>query len=104
MHAPKLHIADAHALSVPIGRVIFEIGGTPIREELAREGAFLSVPSLAFSCRRLVPALRQAANKLPTKMEFINRQTPARLGNMLIVPETPAVSEASAEARTVQTA
>ena len=24
--------------SVPTGRVIFEIGGTPIREELAREG------------------------------------------------------------------
>ena len=26
------------AYSVPTGRVIFEIGGTPVREELAREG------------------------------------------------------------------
>jgi hypothetical protein len=29
---------EAHLCSVPTGRVIFEIGGTPIREELAREG------------------------------------------------------------------
>lgn len=29
---------EAHLRSVPTGRVIFEIGGTPIREELAREG------------------------------------------------------------------
>ncbi|KAG2123364.1 mitochondrial 54S ribosomal protein YmL47 [Suillus cothurnatus] len=57
------------ATRVPTGRVIFEIGGTPIREELARE------------------ALRQAADKLPTIMEFITRSTPPRLGNLLLQPE-----------------
>ena len=29
---------DVYPYSVSTGRVIFEIGGTPIREELAREG------------------------------------------------------------------
>ena len=29
---------EFRAHSVPTGRVIFEIGGTPVREELAREG------------------------------------------------------------------
>ncbi|KAG2152979.1 mitochondrial 54S ribosomal protein YmL47 [Suillus bovinus] len=57
------------ATRVPTGRVIFEIGGTPIREELARE------------------ALRQAADKLPTIMEFITRSTPPRLGNLVLQPE-----------------
>ena len=32
-------------------------------------------------------ALRQAGNMLPTTMEFINRKTPPRLGNLLIAPE-----------------
>jgi len=57
------------ATRVPIGRVIFEIGGAPVREELARD------------------ALRQAAHKLPTTMEFINRKSPPRLGNLLLYPE-----------------
>jgi len=57
------------ATRVPTGRVIFEIGGTPVREELARD------------------ALRQAGNKLPTTMEFIDRKTPPRLGNLLLTPE-----------------
>lgn len=57
------------ATRVPTGRVIFEIGGTPIREELARE------------------ALRQAADKLPTIMEFIMRSTPPRLGNLVLQSE-----------------
>ncbi|KAF7323821.1 54s ribosomal protein l16 [Mycena kentingensis (nom. inval.)] len=56
------------ATRVPIGRVIVEIGGIPIREELARE------------------ALRLAAAKLPTKMEFIRRSTPPRLGNLVLHP------------------
>ncbi|KAI6132285.1 ribosomal protein L10e/L16, partial [Pisolithus croceorrhizus] len=43
--------------SVPTGRVIFDIGGTPVREEFARE------------------ALCQAADKLPTTFEFITRQS-----------------------------
>ncbi|KAF8877183.1 mitochondrial ribosomal protein L16 [Infundibulicybe gibba] len=59
------------ATRVPKGRVIFEIGGTPIREELARD------------------ALRQAADKLPTTMEFINRSTPPRLGNLVLHPPKP---------------
>ncbi|KZV81159.1 ribosomal protein L16 [Exidia glandulosa HHB12029] len=57
------------ATRVNTGRVIFEIGGIPIREELARE------------------ALRQAAAKMPCVMEFITRQTPPRLGNLDIIPD-----------------
>ncbi|PPQ67741.1 hypothetical protein CVT26_007028 [Gymnopilus dilepis] len=67
------------ATRVPVGRVIFEIGGTPIREELARD------------------VLRLAAAKLPTKMEFITRSSPPRLGNLLITPPKPS-KEASAAA------
>ncbi|KAF6747147.1 mitochondrial 54S ribosomal protein YmL47 [Ephemerocybe angulata] len=59
------------ACRVPIGRVLFEIGGVPIREELARD------------------IMRQAAAKLPCEMEFINRSSPPRLGNMLIYPDPP---------------
>ncbi|KAG5353314.1 hypothetical protein E4T56_gene346 [Termitomyces sp. T112] len=59
------------ATRVPTGRVIFEIGGTPVREELARD------------------ALRQAAAKLPTIMEFIDRTTPPRLGNIVLHPPKP---------------
>jgi ribosomal protein L16 len=44
-------------------------------------------------------ALRQAATKLPTKMEFINHTSPARLGNLLVekkaaAPPPPAVETA----------
>ncbi|KAI0769744.1 mitochondrial ribosomal protein L16 [Trametes elegans] len=60
------------ATRVAPGRVIFELGGVPIREELARE------------------ALRLACDKLPTRMEFIDRQAPPRLGNLVIAPEIPA--------------
>ncbi|KAF5383209.1 hypothetical protein D9615_004951 [Tricholomella constricta] len=59
------------ATRVPTGRVIFEIGGAPIREELARD------------------ALRQAADKLPTVMEFIDRNSPPRLGNLVLHPPKP---------------
>ncbi|KAL0958258.1 hypothetical protein HGRIS_000411 [Hohenbuehelia grisea] len=65
------------ATRVPKGRVIFEIGGAPIREELARD------------------ALRQAADKLPTTMEFISRSTPPRLGNLVLHPPKPASPEAT---------
>jgi ribosomal protein L16 len=61
------------ATRVPIGRVIFEIGGPPIREELARD------------------VLRQAAAKLPTKMEFISKSTPPRLGCLILTPPKPVV-------------
>ncbi|KAF8639275.1 hypothetical protein AX16_010347 [Volvariella volvacea WC 439] len=65
------------AARVPTGRVIFEIGGTPVREELARD------------------ALRQAADKLPTKMEFITRSTPPRLGSLVLhSPKPPKPIEA----------
>ncbi|KAF9059773.1 ribosomal protein L10e/L16 [Rhodocollybia butyracea] len=60
----------------PIGRVIFEIGGSPIREELARD------------------ILRQAASKLPTTMEFISRSTPPRLGKISSWELAPPKSEA----------
>lgn len=65
------------ATRVPTGRVIFEIGGTPIREELARE------------------ALRQAADKLPTTFEFITRQSLPRLGNMVVQPSVSPASTTS---------
>ena len=32
-------------------------------------------------------ALRQAGNKLPTVMEFIDRKTPPRLGSLLLTSE-----------------
>ncbi|KAG5649526.1 hypothetical protein H0H81_003306 [Sphagnurus paluster] len=71
------------ATRVPTGRVIFEIGGAPIREELARD------------------ALRQAADKLPTIMEFIDRNTPPRLGNLVLhPPKSPKVAPADATAET----
>ncbi|KDQ60252.1 hypothetical protein JAAARDRAFT_32631 [Jaapia argillacea MUCL 33604] len=69
------------ATRVPTGRVIFEIGGPPIREELARE------------------ALRQASNRLPTKMEFINRSALPRLGNLLITPDMPMLPGTTAVVR-----
>ncbi|KAF9788674.1 mitochondrial ribosomal protein L16 [Thelephora terrestris] len=59
------------ATRVSTGRVIFEIGGTPVREELARE------------------ALRQAGDKLPSTTEFITRTTPPRLGNKVLYPPVP---------------
>ncbi|KAF8180385.1 mitochondrial 54S ribosomal protein YmL47 [Pholiota molesta] len=65
------------ATRVPIGRVIFEIGGTAIREELARD------------------ILRQAASKLPTKMEFINKSTAPRLGFLVLNPPKPVVMDPS---------
>ncbi|KAN0105165.1 ribosomal protein L16 [Russula decolorans] len=65
------------ATRVPTGRVIFEIGGAPVREELARD------------------ALRQAGDKLPTTVEFINRKTPPRLGNLLLTSEVKERLESS---------
>ena len=39
------------------------------------------------------PVLRQAASKLPTKMEFINRMTPPRLGNLVLHPPEPVLMD-----------
>ncbi|KZV72011.1 mitochondrial ribosomal protein L16 [Peniophora sp. CONT] len=55
------------------GKVLFEIGGGALREELARD------------------ALRLANDKLPTKMEFITRSTPPRLGRLILTPDVPTV-------------
>ncbi|EIW72983.1 hypothetical protein TREMEDRAFT_18219, partial [Tremella mesenterica DSM 1558] len=52
------------ACRVPVGRVIFEIGGGGIREEIARQ------------------ALKLAQVKLPVQSEFINLSSPPRLGNI----------------------
>jgi ribosomal protein L16/L10AE len=81
---------------VPTGRVIFEIGGAPVREELAREGAtyrFSPVTPLNVYVRS---ALRQASHKLPTTMEFIDRKSPPRLGNLLLYPEVENSPDSSA--------
>ncbi|KAL5514502.1 hypothetical protein ACEPAG_2591 [Sanghuangporus baumii] len=63
------------ATRVPTGRVIFEIGGVPIREELARD------------------TLRQASNKLPVITEFVTRRSPPRLGNLEILPDLANVKD-----------
>ncbi|KAI6104265.1 hypothetical protein F5141DRAFT_1216792 [Pisolithus sp. B1] len=62
MSYPRVCISYIILSCVPASRVIFEIGGTPIREALARE------------------ALRQAADKLPTTFESVTRQSLPRLG------------------------
>lgn len=49
---------------VPHGKVVFEVGGGGIREEIAKE------------------ALRLASAKLPGPTEFISTSTPPRLGNI----------------------
>ncbi|KAJ7594341.1 mitochondrial ribosomal protein L16 [Mycena floridula] len=73
------------ATRVPTGRVIFEIGGTPMREELARD------------------ILRQAASKLPTAMEFIKRSTPPRLGRLVLYPpKQPKLELSTTETRVVE--
>ena len=77
-------------LSVPTGRVIFEIGGVPIREELARDSEHILFPQSISS--NFAPALRQASNKLPVLTEFITRRSPPRLGSLEIYPP-PAKSE-----------
>ncbi|KAH9831131.1 mitochondrial ribosomal protein L16 [Rhodofomes roseus] len=57
------------ATGVAPGRVIFEIGGVPIRPEIART------------------VLRLGAAKLPGVMEFITKSTPPRLGNLVLPRE-----------------
>lgn len=79
------------ATRVPVGRVIFEIGGKDIREELARDSESHTFPH-TYSLLTRSPfsiVLRQAASKLPTKMEFISRDTPPRLGNLVLYPPKP---------------
>ncbi|KAG4300897.1 hypothetical protein PCK1_002974 [Pneumocystis canis] len=58
------------AARVPVGRVVFEIGGGSISSEVAME------------------TLRQVEYKLPGKWEIIKRGAPARIGLRHIVQET----------------
>lgn len=53
---------DHWAARVPVGRVVFEIGGGSISSEVAME------------------ALRKAGYKLPGKWEIIKRDMPGRIG------------------------
>ena len=87
---PSINVLISFSTRVPTGRVIFEIGGSPIREELARDGPCLC---LSFRNHHLIfhAVLRQAAAKLPTKMEFISKSSPPRLGNLLLTPPKPIV-------------
>ncbi|KAI6141355.1 hypothetical protein EDD17DRAFT_1800208, partial [Pisolithus thermaeus] len=81
MSYPRVCINYILLSSVPTGRVIFEIGGTPIREELTRE------------------ALRRAADKLPTTFKFTTRQSLPRLGSMVVQPSpSPASTTSTATA------
>lgn len=80
------HISWDH--SVAPGRVLFEIGGVPIREELARQGMFVSsIPQFPDVTPPPSKALRLASAKLPVMTEFIDRSAPPRLGSLLITPE-----------------
>lgn len=59
-----------------MGKVVFEIGGpVEIRMEVAKE------------------ALRLAAAKLPVPTEFITRESPARIGNLVLDKTEPKVVE-----------
>jgi len=73
------------ACRAPPGRVIFEVGGGGLREEIARE------------------ALKLASVRLPFRTEFITPASPPRLGNLLVsritsaaepVHQTPILAEA----------
>lgn len=74
-------LLDLH--SVPVGRVLFEVGGGRIQKELA------------------FAALQHAKPRLPVKTEFIDRDSKARLGNILVDKpsnqkwSSSAISEAS---------
>jgi len=49
---PSINVLISFSARVPIGRVIFEIGGPPIREELARDGPY---SYLSFRNHHLIP-------------------------------------------------
>jgi len=83
--------------SVPHGKVVFEVGGGGIREEIAKEGTFVALrqpntrlfrfdrahrPVLPLLTLALFTALRLASAKLPGPTEFISTSTPPRLGNI----------------------
>ncbi|GHJ84031.1 hypothetical protein NliqN6_0433 [Naganishia liquefaciens] len=65
------------ACRVPMGRVVFEVGGGGIREEIAKE------------------ALRLASAKLPVQTEFISINSLPRLGSTLVSKATVTQTGAS---------
>lgn len=76
---------------VPIGKMVFEVGGGGLRQEIAQAGAssFLrpsvtSTPTVFFYFISRA-ALRLAAAKMPVKSEFVTRQSQeARVGKMTV--------------------
>ena len=84
----KIRCTYGFLSGVPTGRVIFEIWGAPkppIREEMARDGKVVLLPCrISANCPA---ALRQAGDKLPMTMKFIDRKTPSLPGNLLLTPE-----------------
>ena len=72
---------------VPVGRVIFEVGGAALREEIAKQGMSpLSSgenPAHEDWIGIRVLALKMAQDKLPVKTEFITVNTAPRLGSIV---------------------
>lgn len=83
---------------VPIGRVVFEVGGGGIREEIAKEGTHLAVTPVHTSLILMTffPALRLASAKLPVQTEFISINSLPRLGATLVNKAAP-VTEPTGE-------
>lgn len=77
------------------GKVIFEVGGGGLREEIARDG--LSRTRIASTKPSHVSsqALRLAAAKLPFRTEFITPAALPRLGNLLIPRPSPIIDDLS---------
>jgi hypothetical protein len=74
-----------------MGRVVFEVGGGGIREEIAKEGTLSSPsppPQIPLTSFRL-PALRLASAKLPVQTEFISINSLPRLGSTLVSKPVP---------------
>ena len=72
----------------PPGRVIFEIGGGGLREEIARDGMCESTHPLSSLIEST--ALKLASVRLPFRTEFITPASLPRLGNLLLPRSTPA--------------
>ncbi|KAJ9103948.1 hypothetical protein QFC21_002411 [Naganishia friedmannii] len=73
------------ACRVPVGRVVFEVGGGGIREEIAKEGMPTSGThrgSQQSAHKSILLALRLASAKLPVQTEFITISSPPRLGSI----------------------
>lgn len=107
------------ACRAPIGKVIFEVGGGGIGEQVAKDGEYSKAdtsslalgknahtePSMSSFLRFLHPllisklALRLASAKLPVLTEFITRSTPPRLGNVTVDSHLEAANSSSLPSR-----